>query len=555
MTNRAWFWYPTAMRTFRFRHDMGFPVRATLAGLLLLASVGGRAGSLAFRSPETLPALSMTLPLMADAKAVPLPPLQTFRYTLTRGAETWQEDRFDPYALWYAEQHAAEWIDARGCRVVLGIVHSVLPTGFEGQHVTRGHYAEAAASAAASIEQVDLTLLRRWAQDFGGIPLGEPRSLAINRSRLAELWDFPTGNPQVNAFLFRFDRRRGGQAHLPDLWLALFVTTPGLDLPREQEAVRRDLLGGIAATSRFEDRSPSTRFGTRDAEVAVRPHPTRDAARRSIAHLADWWYRDSEDYIVLSNHRDAQRFAQDLLEDLQSARALYARSVPAFAPTSEDVSIVRLFASDREYDTYVGPDHAWSSGLFDASRRELILRAPASRGRDAQYAQLLRIALHEGFHQYLFNATGGLPTSSWFNEGHATFFEATELDRRGATIGENEGRIKDLQALVGSEDFSLRPLLGMDYAAFYGGSEARRLGHYSLAWGLVYYLQRGAPLERNRPHAAVLTRYLEALSQGADPGLATATAFDGISLEAFERSFAEFWKSSRLRNSARRAGL
>src|SRR5690606_6627315 len=127
-----------------------------------------------------------------------------------------------------------------------------------------------------------------------------------------------------------------------------------------------------------------------------------------------------------------------LLDDLQAARALYARFVPAFAPTSEDVSVVRIFATDREYDAYVGPDQAWSSGLFDASRRELILRPAQFRSRDARYSRTLQVALHEGFHQYLFQATGGLRTSAWFNEGHATFFEVAEIGARRGVIDEND---------------------------------------------------------------------------------------------------------------------
>jgi len=527
--------------------------RVLLAGLLL-AAVTCPAAPPSFRSVETLPSLSLRLPLMAGARTVPNPPLQTFRYTLTRGTESWQEERYLPHALWYAEQHAAEWVDAAGTRVILGIVNSILPTAFAEAHVTREHYAGIAASAAARIDQVDGALLRRWLQDFAGASLGEPQSLPVNRSRLADLWGFPAESPRLHAFIFRLDPRRAGQAHVPNVWFGLVVVTAGEEPVQEREAVLRELVGGIEATGRFENRT-STRFMPGGTGPQVRQHPSRDAAKRSIEHLADWWFQDSDDYVVLSNLHDARRFAEALLDDLQAARALYARFVPAFAPTSEDVSVVRIFATDREYDAYVGPDQAWSSGLFDASRRELILRPAQFRSRDARYSRTLQVALHEVFHQYLFQATGGRQTSAWFNEGHATFFEVAEIGARRNVIDENDNRVKTLEKLVAARDFSIRPMLTMDYATFYGGTDAQRQSNYSLAWGLVYYLQRGAPLERNRPHAAIPTRYMLGLARGLSPEAATAFAFDGISLDSFERSFVEFWKSSRLRGAARRAAL
>ncbi len=520
-----------------------------------LAMAGPASAALSFRSPETLPSVSLRIPLMAGARTVPLPPVRTFRYTLARGAESWQEDRFDPYELWFAAQHAAEWVDDEGTRVVLGLVHSILPAVPDGQHVTAEQFEQLAASAAAQVQQVDPALLQRWMTDFAGIRIGAPRALAINRSRFAELWDFPSETPRVHAFVFRMDPRRAGQAHVPESWFGLVVTTAGVEPRREREAVLRELLGGIEATGRFEHRSPSTRFAPRPTGPAVRQHPSRDAAWHGIRHLPGWRAFDSEDYVALSNHSEASRFAGELLATLQSARLLFATLVPPLAPGADEVSVVRIFATDAEYETYVGEAQSWSAGLFDASRRELVIRPSSVSGRGERMQAALRTALHEGFHQYLFQATGGLQASPWFNEGHATFFELVDPDARRIEIGEHPEHTRILERLVAAPGFSLQSLLMMDYPAFYGGTDARRQAQYSLAWGLVYYLQRGAPLERNRPHAAILGTYLRTLVITRSSEQATAAAFANLDLDAFDRAFIGFWTSSRLRNAARRAPL
>ena len=55
-----------------------------------------------------------------------------------------------------------------------------------------------------------------------------------------------------------------------------------------------------------------------------------------------------------------------------------------------------------------------------------------------------RIMRHEAFHQYLFYATGCGHHMTWFNEGHATFFECVQYNPKSdeVRIGD-EGRWAD----------------------------------------------------------------------------------------------------------------
>ncbi len=534
------------------------PFRYQILSLALLLGWLGSlpAAPLSFRDEAILGDFGLRLPLPSDARAQPLPPLRTYDYTLRRGNESWTEERFDPFELWYASQHVAQWRLEDGSVMRLGMVTSILPSGFESRHVTREHFEQIAASASADIGPFDARLAQRWMLDFAGQQVSLPVQLSNINARLAGLLRFESDNPRTHAYLFRFNRGRAGQAHMADLWLGLVVSSAGVDPAVDRDVIERELLGRMGPTSRFANRSTAPRGGDRFRRTAnVREHPIRTAAHRSVSQLDDWWALDSEDYVVLSNHSDGAQLAADLLEDLQEARALYARFVPGFAPTTDDVSVVRIFATDAEYEAYVGPDHVWTAGVFDAMRRELVIRSVSSRRRDAQYERMQRVALHEAFHQYLFQATGGIPTSPWFNEGHAVFFEAAEIGKRRVSLGESPDRVKRTEQLVAARALNLPSLLRLNYAGFYGGSSEQRLNRYSAAWGLIYFLQRAAPLERNRPHDDILTRYMAALEMTRNPDAATAIAFEGIDLGAFEEAVNSFWKTSRSRQAARRAPL
>ena len=510
------------------------------------------------RGSALLPAVGMKLPLPQDAQARPLPPVDTKTYVLTRGSESWTEDRHRALDLWYATQHVAEWVlPRRGSRLIVGAVTLAPPMGFADTDVTREQFAEYTNSPQASVEALDERLLRLWMESFTGCSLGEPRSLPPGRTRLSRLMRFPTGRSDIHAWAMHFDRGSGGLAHLPDVWIALVsVLDVAGDGAAEEAFVEKGVLPAITPMGRFEGReSPAARTLREKAQRGVRQHPTRDAAHASVAAHPDWWALDSEDYVLLSNGNTTRRLATDLLEDLQEARAFYQAAFPGFADTSDDVSVVRLFASAEEYDAYVGPDYAWTAGLYDGNRRELVIRPIPSKTRDAAYRRALQTALHEGFHQYIHQATGIAQPSVWFNEGYACLFECLTFRNGKPMIDEDASRFRVLEAFLKAkppQPVPLRALLGMDYEAFYAGSDGDRSLKYALGWALVYFLERGAPLVRNRPYAGVRERYLAALQETGDGATATALAFQGIDLDALERDFRSFWTSSRDRSLAKR---
>ena len=319
------------------------------------------------------------------------------------------------------------------------------------------------------------------------------------------------------------------------------------------------ILANVAPMGRFEGRESAAEkmLRNRDKPKGVRDHPSRDAAHAAVAAHKDMLALDSEDFVLIYKNRPgAQRLARDLLADLQQARAVYARMFPGFADTSDNVSVVYLPATSEEYDAHVGPDHQWSSGLYNGATRELSIRPIAANGRDASYARTIATAFHEGFHQYLHQATGIAQPSVWYNEGHACFFETLSFRNNRASVDEDRSRAQILDAFLKTKQpVPLRALVAMSYEDFYAGTDQDRLLKYSLAWGFCYFLNRGAPLVRNKPYADILPTYLAALRETGSGAAATAAAFADVNFDALERDFREFWTTPRSRSFAKRAPL
>ncbi len=90
-------------------------------------------------------------------------------------------------------------------------------------------------------------------------------------------------------------------------------------------------------------------------------------------------------------------------------------------------------------------------------------------------------------------------------------------------------------------------MLDMNYADFYagGGSSSGRSLHYALAWGLAYYLQKGAPQERNTPFKELLVDYAASLAASRDYEEANALTFADVDIAVFQTNFREFWLKRR----------
>ena len=514
---------------------------------LLLAGRAEAAPS--FRTEQNLPELGLRVRILAQATPEPLAPVKTFPYTFTRGEEVTRRDLYDARELWFENQHAGQWRDGGGNRLILGRpTHRLPAVSSDLPHLAREDFEQAMAGPAAGFDPTNLRALADWVGSFAGSQAGEPEALRLPNPGLARAVYIPLNHTSQLAHAFQVQRRQPDGRAAPSPWfVALLLIADGT--PKEK--VRRDFEAQFLANVSGIPLAGSGAVGgvrARDLSVAATPaatngavHPSRLAARKSIANMKDWWFAEAHGYIFLSDIRGTtgKYLIRELQENLPPLRAAFARLVPPLEP-AEEVSVVRIFEDATAYRKYVGQDIEWSSGVWMPMQRELVVLS-----QDREKGKTLEIILHEAFHQYLSHASGFRSHAMWFNEGHACFFECAQIDRAGRVTLPESGRVNWMAENLPAATALLPSLLRADREAFYGGTDETRMTHYATAWALIYFLQKGAPSSGLTRYAGILPAYLASIKASATPAQATATAFRDIDMERLQKDFADFWKRDR----------
>lgn len=530
-------------------------LQAGVAGYILGASLTAVAAP-SFRADKNYPNLGLCVRVLGNSEPEPLPQCKQYTYTFTRGPESFTRDMFDPYELWYATQHAGQWRDKDGNTLIFGRATHLLPS-FADKHVQREDFDKAMLDPANAMDPSSTNALTAWVKAFAdSAPLGvEPlRAQSIN---LAGAIFFPVKEPSLMVYAFRVKMRKPNGKTAPSDWFcALVKIADGTPKAKVRKDFETQLLANVAAMPQTGTGSTGGvqakaltvgPAGGRAASAAAIPdHPSRIAARKSIANMKNWWYAETPDYIFLSDIRSAagRKLVKDLQATMPVLRGAFAQIIPPFT-NSTDVSVVRIYEEAEAYKQYVGKGAEWSVGIWSPMRRELVIQAQGKGKEDT-----LEIIKHEGFHQYLFYACGMIETSAWFNEGHACFFEVADVPRQGGRVEIPESpRMAYLLDHLDAASSLIPQLIHFGYDEFYKGTDQRRQLNYATSWGLIYFLRKGLHSEKYSAYAPVLGTYLATLASTQDAEKASAAAFAGVDMARFQADFSDFWK--RGRNSAR----
>jgi len=497
--------------------------------------------AVSFAPIKNYPNIGFMFPCLANATALPVPMPHAHAYLLSAGDVLTREDRFDPFELWYHSQCCARWRDPIGNRIVIGRVTHGVPV-FPVEHVSRTQF-----RIGLDAEQIDpknQTQIDAWIAAFSAIPVSEPEPLRINGFALDSVLYYPSA--VSNMLVYAFQPRQVGNAKKFDWFCVILYSQGGATVEELRAQFEEQFLGQIALPSRSSKGEGSTAeeitISRRNEKLPDQPdHPIRIEARKSIENYADWWFAETTGYIILSNAdtdigRSIIRNLQDTLPVLHQA---YAKLLPPLTRET-DIALIRLFQTRDAYVRHVGEANAWSGGMWMPGRRELVLFLHDSP------PVMMRALRHELFHQYLSHAYCMLPTAPWLNEGHACFFENAHVDAKGkVTLEEDPDRSSVLLENLDEAVNVLPHLLQATHTEFYSGTSASLRLKYALAWGLVYYLQKGAPLERNTPFKDILPDYAATLALTHDGATATAAAFKNVDLTVFQGNFREFWLKRR----------
>ena len=503
-----------------------------------------------FQADKSLPNLKLRMRVLASSMPEPLPPPKTHMYTVTRGAEKTQYDMFSVRELWYASQHAGQWRDREGNVMIIAQPTAQLPTEMEtdihvgADHVTRETYEKAAAKAVldASSEEA----LSAWVATFAGITPSAAEKLRASQNLSSALF-FPSDDSRTLAWAFRVKARgSSGQVKPSDWYVAVLQLNDGTTRQKVRKDFEAQFLANVAFLPPTRNNRPDDKELTGKPDPGKSVAPGREDIIKSIENMAGWWYAEAADYIFLSNIRsaDGKSLVRELQGILPTLRQAFARTVPPFSDKTE-VNVVRIFDSKEAYASYVGSDVEWSIGCWMPSRRELCILSQGTDNREDK-AQTVTIIRHEAFHQYLFYASDAAHHMTWFNEGHACFFEAAETDSQRRVEIKEPRRKRHLMEDMDAVTQNIPYILAASHQQFYEGDSKRRNLNYTTAWALVYFLRGGTFTGKTAPYAGILNRYLDALKTTRDADAATQAAFEGVDMKAFQSAFQDFWRNGGL---------
>ena len=259
-----------------------------------------------------------------------------------------------------------------------------------------------------------------------------------------------------------------------------------------------------------------------------------------------WWESENDMYKFMTDldRSKGGKFIKDSMRIMDSMRKAYEKYVPPQKSIGKcTVRVFRSMAGYQEYLSGNGTGMEWSCGLWDPSREELLIVA-----EDREQAH--KTMRHEAFHQYLFYATERGNHATWFNEGHACFFENVRYNPAKNTVLINdEGTRPQWVAKHATEvAYAITKVIGLSYEQFYSGSRDDISLNYATSWAIAYFLEKGAYVsEEFAPYRKICEKYLELTKSGMDSIEASRSAWKLVEGRDVAADFLKFWTKMRKR--------
>ena len=504
-----------------------------------------------FQADRSLPNLGLRIRILGNSAPEPLPQPQVHSYTVTRNGEKTDYNMFSVSEMWYVSQHAGQWRDAAGNVMIIARPTLQLPAvpettfSINGVHVTRDAYEKMVKESGVPADAASEEVLSAWVASFTGVtPSGvEKLKTPFN---LTDAVFFPSADTKTLVWAFRVKVRGSGQTKPSGWYVVVLQVNDGSPLQK----VRQDFESFVIANVAFVAPPAGSAAASGSKSLNSKPGATpsvnaamagRDEVIKSIENMDGWWYDEATNYIFLSNIRGAagKSLIRDMQNTLPTLRQAFAKVVEPFSDKTE-VNVVRIFESKEAYASYVGNAMEWSAGCWMPSRRELCILSQGSDNK-AEKERTVMIIRHEAFHQYLFYASDGIQDAVWFNEGHACFFEAAEIDAQRRVEVKESNKKRSLMENLNAAAQNIPFILAAPHAQFYSGDDKKRNLNYATAWGLVYFLHCGTSSGKNTAYADILGKYRTALKETKNQETATQEAFKDVDMKAFQTAFTDFW--------------
>ena len=277
---------------------------------------------------------------------------------------------------------------------------------------------------------------------------------------------------------------------------------------------------------------------------------TRKRVIDEIKNLKDWWYVETKNYVIKSNLTYNDRSLVLIIQkDLEIMHKAYTAFFPPIKEIDE-VSVVTVFNTRKEYQQYIPADYGWSNGIWMPGRKELVISPNYEDNRKVSNEEMLPTIYHEAFHQYFFYALDYVQTPTWYNEGHAILFEPSIIDRAGKTVvvRENDRQMKVLEYLIKKNKVKLKDIMLSSPDDFYKKGHLEH--NYAVSWAHVYFFRKAGHMYKDRNYERVCDVILQGVIKTGDWKKAASAGLATINMKEINKDFLDFWTSKSKRNTA-----
>ncbi len=492
---------------------------------------------------ELLNSAGVKFRALKDAEPRPLPIASIVSVLKNNKSGKIEAELYSASELWRIDESLAQW-ESKKARIVIARVKSMPPA--EG-NLSKADFAKAMEKAKApesKKDRADWALAFAAAQDVDGEPvpvkaysLGmEIEEIKLKGAPGKTLFFVVNAKDERQDFAFLYEMK---------------------DKKDPEKHERKIIEQSVASASCFQEREGAG--DPKELQTAFKATKGRSAnyARsravvlNSLKNLKDWWFQETEDFIIASNVSRRSSISE-IQNALEADRKVYETLFPPLKPV-EAVSVVRVFNKREEYVDYVGKEGEKTLGLWAPSKKELAVSPPpADSVKSAAKARekMLGVLAHESFHQYLFYACGGNSAAPWFNEGTARIFNNLRVKGSAFETDLDVEVLENLRDSMKTQSANLEKLVALDYDGFY---EKNSMGdNYNCACALMYFLYRGTHLVKGaKPYAEIPVRYYKALCESGSQEKAQKAAFAGVDMKALEKDWREFWTAKSLYNRSK----
>ncbi len=481
---------------------------------------------------ERINSEGMKIRIFKDATARPLSTMAT-----TEKVKNNYDDTFEYHKildLWMRDQYVGSWGCKDGSLTIYKVLYNAPP--FENEILLKDNYeiwrdqSKHEWNEASILEWINFLTGDKIKDVFEQLQKDSPAKCSARRYHMKNATD------DLNSYLYYLvTSERPGERYV-----LLY------ELPKNADSYKseKSILQSLQSISFFPPKKTDEKNKKKTMGTAVKKRDfssdyaaNREKVIKDIQNLKNWWYLETENFIIASNLKNKKTISE-LQLNLEKCRSVYRNYFPQ-RNSLKEICVCKVFENRDEYLSYVGDKYKWSGGIWMPDKKELLI-SPSAWGKTSEKRDsIMDIVYHEAFHQYLFYADEAVP-SVWFNEGNSCYFQGMNLKSGDKAKIDLACYYEDMKKLAASGNLKVESLINMDPATFYGGKDV----NYAFAWGLLFFLHKGAPLlkEKNR-YSEIPIKYYDALIALKNGEKATAKAWAGIDMNKFNKDFLDFWKN------------